>query len=214
MISITAESKKAERDLARLEKALATCKPRALKLAAGNIKRGEIAAMRKLGSAITGKFPPLTEIHTLLHGAQSGGVLVTSSFWRITAPDLESVEVDIVERLQPFAQRWQTGEWPGAFPVSEYPRAMHVQLGRRGIQIPHVPPFAQPERNVRDPVADNAQANLAHWFLSCLKKVADRSVVAFQKTRERKTGGRARSRSRSSGRGFNGDAYARAKGRR
>ena len=210
MISITAESRKAERDLARLERALATAKPRALKLAAGIVKRQEIAAMKKDGSAITGKFPPLTEIHTLLHGAKSGGVLVTSSFWRITSPELDSVEVDVVDRLQPLAQRWQTGEWPGVYPVAEYPRAMHVQLGRRGIQIPHVPPFSQPERNVRDPVAENAGANLAHWYLSCLKKVADRAVVAFQKTREKKTGGRARSRSRSSG-GVRD--YARAKGR-
>ena len=214
MISITAESKKAERDLARLEKALATAKPRALKLAAGIIKRQEIAAMKKNGSEITGRFPALSEIHTLLHGAGSGGVLLTSSFWKITAPEIDSAEVDIVERLQPLAQRWQTGEWPGEYPVSQYPRAMHVQLGRRGIQVPHVPPFSQPERNVRDPVADNAGENLVHWYLGCLKKVADRSVVAFQKTREKKTGGRrSRGRSRSGG-GFNGDAYARAKGRR
>lgn len=213
MISITAESRKAERDLARLEKALSTAKPRALKLSAGIVKRQEIAAMKRNGSEITGRFAPLSEIHAFLHGSKGGGVLLTSSFWRISSPDLDSVEVDIVDRLQPLAQRWQTGEWPGEYPVTEYPRYMHKRLGRLGIQVPHVAPFDQPERNVRDPVADNAGANLAHWYLSCLKKVADRSVVAFQKTHERKTGGRARSRSRSRG-GFSGDAYARAKGRR
>ncbi len=209
MISIAAVSKKAEKDLARLEKALATAKPRALKLAAGIIKRQTIAAMRRNGTDITGRFAPLSEIHNLLHGQKPGGALVESGVWKITAPDVDSVEVDIVDRLQPLAQRWQTGEWPGEYPVDQYPYFMHRRLGRLGIRVPHVEPFVQPERPIRDPVAANAEANLAHWYLSCLKKVADRSVVAFQKTRERKARRRSGGRSRPGGRWD----YASVKGR-
>lgn len=168
----------------------------ALKRVGGIIRRRYIAALRKNGTDVTGKFPAYAKAwyRLLGHGSRKpGGSLVTNSFWPITGNRVDTITVDIAPRLREHLERWQFGggDRPAQLrkvvawyrDTEKGRKVYHGKLVKLGYppHISQLPPVVdQPVRDVVGPIREDAESHVVDWFIGALRSIARGRATLFQ----------------------------------
>lgn len=177
----------ARRTLRRMQVAPDRAARIALRRAAANVKRMEIALIRR------GRTPSLRGVRLapldrawrrLLHpGAPQGGVLTRPHLWRVTAPAPRSAEVDVVPGLRDYLARWERGGTERTAELARRLRAWLYTPAGRAQYHAHLVPAGwppqralpptrpMPERDVRGPVERHAAPQLEDWYCRILDNI-------------------------------------------
>lgn len=206
----------------------------ALKRAGAAVRAKYIAALRHNGSKDVGHFRDFDPFW-YWHGTGSadpgsrrpGGILTTTKFWKIRAPQRGVVECDVVPKMQPVLERWQFGggnrpkilrNWIQAIHDSpEWNKWYHGTLvDKQGWPAWHaLPPVPdQPERDIVHPLTAAVTPLLPEWFDKALAKILSGKAKSWTQTRtasSRSSGSSRRSANRRSSGGVRD--YGRVKGR-
>ena len=138
---------------------------RALSRYGGLLRRRMAKGVKQKGGT---EFSPVREA---LHPGNAGGPLSNGKTIKIAKPSRFAILVDWVEPLRPYASRWQSGGDVG-FGSTEVRRAIHLQLGSRGLrELPVDPAATQPERPVTAPVAAEARREAPRVILGMVKSI-------------------------------------------
>ena len=165
MIRIKVDDAMARRHLLRLAYAFPRETRRALSRYGGLLRRRMAKGVKQKGGA------EFSAIREAIHPGKAGGPLSNGKTIKIAKPSRFAILVDWIEPLRPYASRWQAGGDVG-FGSTEVRRAIHLQLGARGMRELVVDPGAtQPERPVTAPVADEARREAPRVILGMLKGI-------------------------------------------
>lgn len=165
MIRIKVDDAMARRHLLTLAGAFPRETRRALSRYGGLLRRRMAKGVKQKGGT---EFSPVREA---LHPGNAGGPLSNGKTIKIAKPSRFAILVDWVEPLRPYASRWQSGGDVG-FGSTEVRRAIHLQLGSRGLrELPVDPAATQPERPVTAPVAAEACREAPRVILGMVKSI-------------------------------------------
>ena len=165
MIRIKVDDAMARRHLLTLAGAFPRETRRALSRYGGLLRRRMAKGVKQKGGT---EFSPVREA---LHPGNAGGPLSNGKTIKIAKPSRFAILVDWVEPLRPYASRWQSGGDVG-FGSTEVRRAIHLQLGSRGLrELPVDPAATQPERPVTAPVAAEARREAPRVILGMVKSI-------------------------------------------
>ena len=165
MIKITVDDAMARRHLLTLASAYPRETRRALARYGGLIRRRMAKGVKQKGGA------EFSAIREAIHPGKAGGPLSNGKSIKIEKPSRFAIRVDWIEPLRKYASRWQTGGDVG-FGSKDVRRAIHVQLGSRGLRELEVNPAAtQPERPVTAPVVAQARTEAPRVILGMLKGI-------------------------------------------
>jgi len=165
MIKIKVDDAMARRHLLTMARAFPRETRRALSRYGGLIRRRMAKGVKQKGGV------EFSQIREAIHPGKAGGPLSNGKSIKIAKPSRFAILVDWVEELRPYASRWQTGGSVG-FQHKEVRRAIHLQLGSRGLrELPVDPAATQPERPVTAPVAAEARREAPRVILGMVKSI-------------------------------------------
>lgn len=175
-----ASVRRAQRTVRRAERAALTAEKRTLARASGNVRRMEIAALKGRATKAGPKVAPLDKTwRAILHrDKKMGGYLAQTHLWRIGRLGAHAREVDIVDGLQPYLERWEAGGRErsaelqrlvsGLRDTPQGRRYYYANFARRPgwprdpLALPAV--GAMPRRDIRTPVSRYADAHMPEWY--------------------------------------------------
>lgn len=211
MISVTADTRAAQRLCRTVSTALVSSTVTALKRMGAAVRAKYIKALKNNGSKDVGSLPAFN-LFWWIRGAgnlsapsrKPGGGLTNTRLWRIDAPERGVVRLDMVPSRRPLLERWQFGGGDRAQilrnwirKMGESPAAMryyHATLVPAGwprfSALPPVPD--QPVRDIAGPLRVAVAPLLGEWFDKALSKILAGKAKSWTQTRFAPTSRRRR----------------------